>query len=753
MTATAHPRTLTGARSPHEPITARLEQLFGQPWFYYGTLLLLQLKRIWGMWQYRELTTGDTASYFVEAWRWFRYGETNIAWSPLYDCFYGSLLHLSPDAATVTVLHRILIVFAATLLVLAVARRMLPAELAWFVGAWWAILPINFDTMYEVHLFAVLPVLVAWLVIMSGRGAWARGMALAIFFLGTVLVRNEMSIATLCLAGVCLGWEIRRRRVPRRAGTALPSVMGTLIAYAIPALVAAGIVLAVYARTEPKFPELKHVLEGKHTGNMAQVYAFGYSQRHPEYTQNPWTESQYLSIRDFGTAQPSFELMVRRNPRALARHVLWNYRLLPNGLQMLLFSASSGSLDPDYTGINLNERYPMVLSLMALAVVLVGTVLLLKERRWRAWLAERALGWLAMLCVVPMAAAVVAVERPRPSYLFSLAVLLIIYLATCIYVIGRRVRGIERLRPIMPVVMIVLALAVPSAYGGKVHPEQPMLETYERLRPYQRLFADPSAVFAVADYPEEINCYVGLRQARPIDEDIFQSVPAGMSLAELLDSQHASLMYLDYRGWQELEARSPGIVEQFIRDGRKHGWELVAYGLAPRNDRWMLCRRVATESGRRAGGIISPLPGSEQFAGWTTTDSLATMEGPYPGRHLPVVRWGLGPATTLNVRAARPGRYVMLMSGTPALPGQIVSVSVDGRQAAKYAFAPGRVSRFSVPLSLGAGPHTIVLRYANWVVADPTTWEAVLFHQLTLREISDGEPPSQSPGERDTTRP
>lgn len=755
MTATADTTTLAGKDSSHALIWVKLEQLFRRPWFYYGTLLLLQLKRIWGMWQYRELTTGDTSAYFVDAWKWFHLGRTDIAWSPLYECFYGSLLHLSHDVATVTVLHRVLIVLAATLLVLAVARRMLPAELAWLVGVWWAVLPINFDTMYEVHLFALLPVLVAWLVIMSGRGPWARGIALAIFFISAVLVRNEMSVATLCLAVVCLGWEIGQRQ-RRRTGAAAHGGFASFLAYVVPGLVAAGVVLAVYARTDPKFPELKAALESKHTVNMAQVYAAGYEQRHPEDGKNPWTDFQALCIRDFGTALPSFELMVRRNPRAFIEHVLWNYRLLPNGLQMMLFSASSGSLDPDYAGVNLNEQYPLVLSVIAVAVAVIGTFLLVKERRhsWHPQLPGTPLGWLAMLCALPVAAVVIATQRPRPSYLFSLTFVLMTYVATCLYVIGRRIPGIERLRPLMPLLMVALAVAVPSSYGGKVHPRQPMLEAYEQLRPYERLIANPKAVFVAGEYRDELDNYLGGgQQARILDYGIFDLMSPGASVGEILNSHHATLFYLDHAGWMSLDARSPGIVDRFVRDGRDQGWELVAYGVGQRDSRWMLCRRVATEPSRGSAGIINPLPGSDKFSGWSETESLAAMEGPYPAQNLPIVRWGLAPATTLTVRTERAGRFVILVGGAPALSGQEVNVSVDGRPVARLPFAPSGFSRFSLPVSLSAGPHMIVLRYAKWVEAAPTIWEAVLFDQLTLRDDPGIELPSQPPVQRDTSSP
>ena len=47
-------------------------------------------------------------------------------------------------------------------------------------GATLAVLPINFNTLYEVHLFSLLPCLVAWLLLLSSSRRWARGTALAI---------------------------------------------------------------------------------------------------------------------------------------------------------------------------------------------------------------------------------------------------------------------------------------------------------------------------------------------------------------------------------------------------------------------------------------------------------------------------------------------------------------------------------------------------------------------------------------------
>jgi hypothetical protein len=132
---------------------------FKQPLAAYLLLFLVQFKVVWRMWEYRDLTFGDTSSYFVNAYYWFENFSVNILWSPLYTAFYGSLLYLSADIYWVTILHRLIIVFSVTMMVLALMRRLLPHSLAWLVGAWWAILPINFDTLYEVHLFATMPIL------------------------------------------------------------------------------------------------------------------------------------------------------------------------------------------------------------------------------------------------------------------------------------------------------------------------------------------------------------------------------------------------------------------------------------------------------------------------------------------------------------------------------------------------------------------------------------------------------------------
>jgi hypothetical protein len=225
---------------PALPGARALSRFLSRPWLAYTTLVLLELRVVWGAWNVKDVTQGDTCSYFITAVRWFNDFKVDIAWSPLYTAFFGSFLFLTPDPAQVVLWHRLVIVFAASILVLAVMRRLLPPALAWLVAAWWAVLPINFDTFYEVHLFSVLPVLLA-LLLLSRRSRWGRGAALAVLAASTVLVRNEMGVAAGLLG---LALLVREWRAARRSELPLRRHAPRLLAaYGVPLGVAAGLCL------------------------------------------------------------------------------------------------------------------------------------------------------------------------------------------------------------------------------------------------------------------------------------------------------------------------------------------------------------------------------------------------------------------------------------------------------------------------------------------------------------------------------
>ena len=280
------------------------------PWLSYAALLALALKVLWRIWDYRDLTTGDTVIYYVIARTVFEDGRLNVVSSPLYTLFMAGLMAVSTDAYFVITAHRVLIVLATDLLVLALMRRLLPSGVAWLVAVWWTVLPVNFETMYEAHLFTVVPTLAACLVAAARPPRAARALVLGALVASTLLVRHELIIATAVWAGICAVHELRSR-----PGT--PADRRRLTAtYATPvflALVAGGLCLTRSTVTRDELPQR---LRAKHALNVCQIYAFGYQQRRPDWSKSPWLDcrellgdirpaldfSQYLSVSQSGVS-------------------------------------------------------------------------------------------------------------------------------------------------------------------------------------------------------------------------------------------------------------------------------------------------------------------------------------------------------------------------------------------------------------------------------------------------------------------
>jgi hypothetical protein len=583
-----------------------VDRLASRAWFSYLMLLLLQLKVMWGVWQYRDLTVGDESGYYSRAFLWFKDLSVDIVWSPLYTSFLGTLMHLSTDAYFVITLHRIIIVLALGVMVLALMRRLLPHQLAWLIAAWWAILPINFDTAYSVHLFAVIPVLAAWLLILSTPSPWARGGAIALLLLTTVLVRNEYLVATVFLAIACLWWETRAAGLAESVPT--PRRRAYLISYSVPLLLTAAIVLFFYARSVYQFPELwaggalQHYrppwsahsgLKPKHTYNMCQVFASGYRQRHPEWNMNPMLACSGLMQSTFGAPMPSLAEMLRRNPAAVLEHFWWNLSLTPGGIQLLLFNSSAGTVNPDYFPVQLHSRRALLLSLLTGSILALGLFLLYRDRRfwWGHWLKDRALGWLAMLSVVAVAGLIIPTQRPRPSYLFCQGIVLMALTGMCLVAISHRLPGLQRFSKWLPIAMVAVLLVVPHHYrseGGA----RPLLALYGRLAPFEAIFNRPDTVFLVSGYPIEIHEYVGHNYFTSplvnLDYAILDKALADRSLPSFLDQQGVNVFYVDESLWQKLSA-DPGH-RTILTSPESVGWKVLA-----RRDteagRWMLLQK------------------------------------------------------------------------------------------------------------------------------------------------------------------
>src|SRR5262249_36315098 len=92
----------------------------------YVLIVALQLKVMWGIWDYKDITPGDTSSYFSNICRLLYSGHVTLSWSPLYAMFGASMLHCFNHAYAWCVACRLTIAVCMSVLVLAFMRRMLP---------------------------------------------------------------------------------------------------------------------------------------------------------------------------------------------------------------------------------------------------------------------------------------------------------------------------------------------------------------------------------------------------------------------------------------------------------------------------------------------------------------------------------------------------------------------------------------------------------------------------------------------------
>jgi hypothetical protein len=567
-----------------EPLFNRL---LAKAWPSYTLICALQLKILWNIWRYRDLTTGDTSSYFAGAYRWYDDLAVNIVWSPLYTAFYGTVLLATKDAYTATIFHRVIIVLAATLGVLALMRHLLPPALALLIAAWWAVMPINFETLYEVHLFALLPIIAAWLVTTVDDTPWTRGSALAILFASTLLVRNELLVAVVVFATICLVREIRARR--RMGVMARESFCCVRIAgYLVPLLAAISVCAAFYGRSYIKYPAIIDAADAKHSLNMCQVFAFGYSQRHPEWNLSPWLECGGLVKSVFGYEHPTIIQMVTNNFSAALEHFLWNLSLTLNGIQVSLFNSMSGRVNPDYAPVT-RSITASVLSGTVLVIVLAGVAIAFRHRDywWSNWIRPRRGTWLIMLAVCCVALPVIITERPRPSYLFSATLVMMALIGTAAHILSAPRWSIAT-AALAVIAVPILLVFIPSYYSAH-RSDRPLYANYQRLLPFAPLMTNGKLRILFGDYNGELRRYLRLnRQSITYDYRILNSWPAQQSLEKFLDSQGIDIVFIQPRVMPEIKAMPK--TRQLLEHPELVGWRRLAPS-EEENNGWLLLLR------------------------------------------------------------------------------------------------------------------------------------------------------------------
>ena len=566
----------------------RLARLAASPWFAYGSVFLIQSKVLWGIWNHRDLTSGDSSDYFTLATQWSASFHLDPVWSPLDSVAWGSLQWFVGDAFASEITYRIIVAIAVSLLLLAVLRRLLSPGIAWALAVWWAILPVNFDETFEVHLFALIPGLIAVVVALSGSGLRMRAAVFGILLADALLVRNETAVAALAWLAVWLVYEWRRDAADR-----LPT--GTVVrAVAVP-LAALALIEGAVLLSFPARGDLRHLSDAKHTNNVCQIYTYGYQQRHSDFAGSPWTECDRLMERDFDRPRPTLTEAITSNPGAMAEHFLWNVELTPAALQLLLFDRTSygDGHDPDYIPVETGSTLALLGSVAVIAFCAGGLALLWRERRqwWERWIAPRAWGWAALAAVALSDVAVMLVARPRPEFIFGVTFLLLVVIGMAAMAYVRRWPSLGRLGLLTPLLAMAVLIGVPSHYSSGYRTPlafrdgQPLKQVVDRLEPYSaKLRGDQ--VGLLATYGQDACRYVGREDpCRAVTWPSIWERSQATSAPEALAAQGVDFIYVDSE-----DMRNPA-VREVVEGLEPAEWRPVGPPLA---QGWTLLRRASS---------------------------------------------------------------------------------------------------------------------------------------------------------------
>jgi hypothetical protein len=559
-------------RQRRRDLLALVQTAVANPVLAYGAILALQMRVIWNVWQYKDLTGGDTSSYFLDAVSWAHGLQNDIVWSPLYTDFFGTITAVfNGKVYDATMLHRVAIIVVAALLVLRLMRTLLGPAMGLLVTVWWVILPANFNVLYEVHLFGLIPLLIAALVVARAPDRKALGIGLAILVGTTLLLRNELLVATVLFAAAIVVHEIRGR-AKRPAG-----IRVYLRSFGVPLAIVALLAGALYWRSFDQGHEVTEALRAKQGLNLCQSYAFNYQQRHPtKFVGNAFTECQPLMKQVFGRDEPSFTQAALYEPRAIGAYALWNARLLGSGVQVALFNATATGDQPDYPPVETHRTYALMLTVILLAVLLLGGWAITRELKTGRRDELNRYRWaIAMLTAVALTTVLVALtERPRPEYMYGMTVAIIALAGASLAALLRRLRVTRFVAPVALGLTLVLVVAAPSYYHKG---PRPLHDAVDRLWTVRSQLDKRGRVLVTGSYNYEICSYLAQTHLRYCTSPSWQAlqvqIASGVPIRRLLNHVKATAIYAE-----SLLLSDPSMAK-LVAAPKEYGWRQVEGGV------------------------------------------------------------------------------------------------------------------------------------------------------------------------------
>ena len=514
----------------------------------YAAILALLCRIVWGMWNWRDLTYGDTSYFYVQANGWLEKGrfegDASLVFSPLYSVFYSFFIGKFDSAYLATIFHRLAILLILAPAILFLCRSALPKGVAWLIAAWWVVLPINWNAMFESHLFGLILFVAGCCFAGLRDSTLARATGIACFLAGSLLARNEFLLATALLGTASAVWEFRAWR---KLGAPVTALGPRLLVLVAPSIVVILLSALVFHGSFRGLKSLAAKFSGRQRLNISQVYAAGYQQRHPEWTKSPWTDGDELLKRDFGTTEVTFVKLMSTNPKAFWDHVAWNLRLLPSGLQLGMFNCYAGRASPDFVEFKGHRKFATVASIIFCALVVSGIISLRRRKAlWSRFLrGRRAWCWVAMAATIAPGMVAIVTQRPRPSYIFMISLFLMMFAGLCLTAVLRHFRANRSFNSMSPLLAIpIILFASPKRDTAQIYSGRPYYQIYERLYPFRGMLANERTVYCAEKAPGEIFMYLGKKmdesRARYLSPALQEST--GAALGKFLSDTKINLL-------------------------------------------------------------------------------------------------------------------------------------------------------------------------------------------------------------------
>jgi hypothetical protein len=551
-------------------LVSRLERVGSQPALSYAVVAALQLRVVWNLWRYKDFTPYDTANYFVNAASWAHGLHESIIYSPLYAAIWGTTLSVVHDVYATAAVNRLAIILAVSLLVLATMRALFVPAIALLIAIWWVVNPANYNVLYDVHLLGLAPVLIAALVVARVPRRSGLGVALALLVADTVLLRNEMLLASLIFAVAILVYELRTRRNQPARGRAY------LIAYGVPLLIASLFIGGAYWRSYIQGDEARAAFEAKQTTNLCEAYAFNYQQRYPSRVPgDAFLNCQQVMHHDFGRPMPNLFQAVVANPRAIAGFIAWNAQLLPSGTEVALFDATSTGKNPAYPAPRQHRKYAFILAILLIGFLVAGLGGACRERQyWRhVWIRSHLWTLILLGSAAIGTFVVVLTERPWVDYMYPFTFAVLVLVGVSASAILRLSKAKRLVSGVVGVLAALLIVVLPSYYSPG---PRPIHDAVKRVQVIRHQLQVPTSVLVAARYSNDICDYLAKSSDRYCSSVDWPTLDAqlagGASVQQVLNRAKATAIYAD-----ATMVADPAL-SRFLAAPRRAGWQQIASG-------------------------------------------------------------------------------------------------------------------------------------------------------------------------------